>query len=138
MAKTCCKCKENKLLKDFNKNRCRKDGYQTMCRECERLRRQAYYRDNVDKYLGYNKRRQEKIRKWFINLKKSLKCEMCYEDRWYMLHFHHLNQAIKEGEVSNIFKNTLSVKKISKEIESCQVLCANCHAEVHFLERNGT
>lgn len=45
-------------------------------------------------------------------------------------HFHHRNPLEKEFDVSNRGRNK-SFDKLKTEIDKCDLLCANCHAEVH-------
>jgi hypothetical protein len=42
--KTCSGCGTRKPLRSFNKNAAHKDGYQSDCRECKRLREAGYRR----------------------------------------------------------------------------------------------
>jgi hypothetical protein len=61
------------------------------------------------------------------------KCTKCSEKRWYVLDFHHLGD--KDIDVSRMVNDSYSIKKIKEEIRKCIVLCANCHRELHFLEK---
>ena len=49
--KTCCECKIEKTLDQFNNHAGRKDGKQTFCRECNNARGDKYYK-------AANRRRQ--------------------------------------------------------------------------------
>lgn len=40
--KRCCKCKEEKELKCFNKNRSKKDGYASYCKDCKKEEAKKY------------------------------------------------------------------------------------------------
>lgn len=46
------------------------------------------------------------------------------------MEFHHLDASEKEFAISvdGIYR---SWEKVQKELESCVMLCANCHAEIH-------
>jgi len=57
------------------------------------------------------------------------KCIRCEYDRCIdALVFHHRNPAEKDGGLSNWKK---SLRQGLEEIKKCDLLCANCHAEIH-------
>lgn len=57
-------------------------------------------------------------------------CERCGYDKYYgALQFHHRNPNTKDAAWSELRKRTWTA--IKKEIDKCDLLCANCHAEVH-------
>ena len=49
--KTCCKCKKNKSLSEFQKNCSQKDGRQNHCKGCRRI-----YQQNSEKHKAYQKK----------------------------------------------------------------------------------
>jgi len=51
MKKICCRCKKEKDLKDFNKQKRTKDGYRYYCKECERVYLRVYRLNNREKIL---------------------------------------------------------------------------------------
>jgi 5-methylcytosine-specific restriction endonuclease McrA len=56
-------------------------------------------------------------------------CEGCGYNRCVAaLHFHHLDPTKKDVQVS---KNTMSWERVKAELDKCEMLCANCHAEKH-------
>lgn len=57
MSKPCTKCKLNKELTEFNKDRQKKDGLASVCRECSRLACHEYYMKSSDT-TRRNKNRQ--------------------------------------------------------------------------------
>src|SRR3989344_5619954 len=63
------------------------------------------------------------------------KCVKCgYSKYPEVLEFHHKNPSTKEF---NLVLNglTRSWERTRKEIEKCDLLCANCHREKHVEER---
>jgi len=59
---------------------------------------------------------------------KGGKCILCGYNRCFRaLHFHHVNDFLKEVEISNC----TSWEKTLEELEKCVLVCANCHAEIH-------
>lgn len=60
------------------------------------------------------------------------KCIHCGENRVYLLDFHHRNPEEKESTLSDYSKG-YNVDKFFEEVEKCDLLCANCHREFHYL-----
>jgi predicted transcriptional regulator len=59
------------------------------------------------------------------------KCVMCgYDKCSAALHFHHLDPAKKDFNISKL--RTYSFEVLKKELVKCCILCANCHAETHI------
>lgn len=50
-----------------------------------------------------------------------------------MLDFHHKDKSEKEFTIGKMKKGSLEL--LENEIKKCAVLCANCHREFHYLER---
>jgi hypothetical protein len=91
-----------------------------------------YYQDNKEKLKKKNNDRRLKIRAWFKDYKRTLKCNRCPQDHPATLEFHHEDEDLKEHEISNMINQGFSIKRIKKEIEKCEILCANCH-KIHHL-----
>jgi hypothetical protein len=67
---------------------------------------------------------------------KGGKCQICgYSKNCPSAYdFHHRNPEEKEFGIGG-HKVTLSWEKLKKEVDKCDLLCKNCHAEVHENER---
>lgn len=65
--------------------------------------------------------------------KSTLKCVICGENRPWCLDFHHINPEEKEGEIVKLIE---SPRRLQEELKKCIVLCANCHRDLHYKERN--
>ena len=131
--KKCGKCKETKSLDCFYTSSSQSGGYQSYCKTCSSKRRIQYYKDNREQE---NKRRLAhvaKIRAKFRQYKRSLQCSRCNENRWYVLDFHHVNDD-KDNSVGNMVQEKYGWNTIMAEINKCEVLCSNCHRELHWLE----
>jgi len=87
-------------------------------------------------YIADKLLRRHKIRDWFYALKKTLQCEMCKENRHYVLEFHHRNPKEKEICLGEAIHRGWSKQSILNEMEKCDVYCANCHREYHY-QNNG-
>ena len=67
MTKYCYKCQETKPFDAFGKNKSKKDGLSTECRECKRQGDKAYYIANSEKVkqtvAKYRQKNPEKVAK---------------------------------------------------------------------------
>ena len=77
-------------------------------------------------------------RRVFVNeLKSSKGCAVCGDKRHYVLVFHHRDHKNhKEGNIGVLISETAGMDRLKEEISKCDILCANCHRELHYLERN--
>lgn len=116
--KICNKCFRELPLSEFYTQG--KGKYRADCKECHK----RYVKKN------YYKRKEE-----INNIKKEQCCQKCGEKRFYLLDFHHINPENKNETVARMTANTNSVEKILDEIDKCICLCANCHREFHYFER---
>ena len=132
--KVCSKCRRRLPHHAFYKNRARKDGYQTYCKECSHRRRVQYYKEHQAEEDAANKKRRERYRRRFIRYKQTLACARCGEARWYVLDFHHPKRD-KESTVGLLITRQAAWDTVIKEIAKCRVLCANCHRELHHRSR---
>ena len=85
-------------------------------------------------YVDMKRKRKQKIRNEIKEYKQTLQCAKCGISDHRVLQFHH-HEANKEFNISDAPGRGMSVKNIIKEIEKCQVLCANCHSILHYEER---
>lgn len=62
---------------------------------------------------------------------KGGKCEQCGYNKPYVsvYHFHHINPEEKDFTVSKHINRSLN--SLKKEVDKCQLLCSNCHHELH-------
>lgn len=136
--KECNRCHIVKEDSEFAFRNKDKGTLQPYCKECKK---------EIDKelYLSNHSNRQSKIRdrqnrtqsilkKYLTDIKKSSKCALCGEDRWWVLDFHHLRD--KRFEVSSLARRGCSLETFKEEIDKCIVVCANCHRDMHFKESN--
>jgi hypothetical protein len=62
---------------------------------------------------------------------KGGKCQRCGYDRCvYALQFHHRDPDTKEFSIASATKWTWA--HLKEELDKCDLLCANCHAEVEY------
>lgn len=62
---------------------------------------------------------------------KGGKCIKCGYSKNYpsVYDFHHRNPEEKEFRISD--GNTRSLEQLKKEVDKCDLVCANCHREIH-------
>lgn len=88
---------------------------------------------NPEKVKESNRRIREKNKIWWNDFKSTLKCKNCGENHAACLEFHHRVPGEKELKISHYSKSGwFSRQKLLREIEKCDVLCANCHRKEHY------
>lgn len=81
--------------------------------------------------LRYKKRKLKDI----LIQYKGGKCQECgYNKCKGALQFHHRDPKEKEFCLANINlnDNNFTLKRLFEEVDKCDLLCANCHAEKHY------
>jgi hypothetical protein len=116
--RVCKCCNQNKEIQYFRvANRGRQNYYRWTCFSCERI--------VLDE-------RKKQYREEYLNYKKTLFCNRCGNNDYRVLQFHHTD-ANKEFNISSkVGQRTLL--SLMKEINKCEVLCANCHFVEHYIE----
>lgn len=137
--KRCCKCKKEKEIGEFNKNKTRKDGYNTICRECSNAHSRAYfangyYSQNKDKFRASKQRSKQRIREYLDSL--DLSCRKCGYYHPEVIDFHHVKPEEKEITIYRARQLGWSIERFKKELDKCIPLCANCHRKLHYEERH--
>ena len=66
---------------------------------------------------------------------KGGKCEKCGYDKCEgAFHFHHIDPSEKEFNLSHVnLSSNFNMQKFYEEVDKCELLCANCHAEEHYI-----
>jgi hypothetical protein len=89
------------------------------CRDCYRTTKRIL----IDRYFGW------------INQRKGEKgCIRCGIKDPRVLDFHHKDEKDKLFSVGG-FRRAVGFDQIQKEVEKCDVVCANCHRIVHDEQR---
>jgi len=90
--KTCTKCKQEKQLIEFNKNKRQNDGFQTYCKVCQKeyikqnkLQLEIYYQDwfseNKQERNEYNKLHRKKNLQKYKNYNKQYRSKESYKEK---------------------------------------------------------
>ncbi len=129
--KICTSCKQEKELIEFNKNKSRKDGHNNICRICSNIKSKDYYNNNTKEHkinvVKRNLKYRNNIREFLLSFLNQNKCKDCGNCDIRVLEFDHLPEFIKEYNISDMLRNSLSINLIKQEIKKCEVVCANCH-----------
>lgn len=91
----------------------------------------AKYRKNPRKFMdkAAKRVRRDKARYWAW--KASQKCLVCGEGRHWCLVAHHRDPSTKKAELSQL-AGRCSWARIEAELAKCDILCCNCHADLHW------
>ena len=125
--KKCPLCKKEKKLGDFNiKNKLKKTP-SSYCILCSRIYVNEHYLKNKKYYIDKTGRHREEMRKYIQGQKNKscIDCNIFYPS--YVMDFDHRNRKEKKYEVSIMARRGYSLKNIKKEIQKCDLVCANCH-----------
>lgn len=91
----------------------------------------AWYERNREQKTAYQRDRNRSTRERVDRVKLERGCDKCGYDRCSRaLQFHHANDD-KEHAVSKLAGRGRRWDLILAEMEKCELLCANCHAEHH-------
>lgn len=118
--KICTKCHKELPITDFNWRNKEKGTRRSECKYC---------------HSNYMKQKYQQKKTIIQELKSECSCAKCGDKRGYVLDYHHLNPAEKENTIARLTSNTSKLDKTFEEIKKCIVLCANCHREFHYLQR---
>lgn len=83
--KECCKCKLFKELKEFNKNKSKKDGLATECKSCKKIQNKKYRKEHLSYYKIYyenNKIVLSEKKKDYVTKNKEEYCKR--QHNWYI------------------------------------------------------
>lgn len=103
-----------------------KDPYDPRSREA----RMRWYRKNKEKQIDRQSERKREMREWVRTLKTN--CNRCPYDNPVALVFHHSDPSQKDISIAEAIGKGWGKQRILKEIEKCEVICANCHHVEHF------
>ena len=115
--KICPYCKTTKPISEFYQRRGKAGGscYCKPCTNAETSQRSIAFKEKCVEYKGG-------------------KCELCGYNKYIgALEFHHKDPTKKDLQISKVRGRSFT-DKIKKELDKCQILCCNCHREIHFIE----
>jgi hypothetical protein len=136
ITRTCKECGEDRpcrWMSTFSEGS-GKPQYRSRCDECHNK-----YLQRNRKKPGYKAWRNAARRRSIDKRKKMAvdllggKCEICgYSKCIAALTFHHKSGEVKDSDVSKMYDRPLS--EFLSEVNKCNILCQNCHMELHWSE----
>lgn len=129
-SKQCTKCQEIKPLSDFRVRSKKKGTYQSWCKSCFSVYEKDMWKTSPERRknnIEKNRERRIRNKQYVWDYLKNTSCKHCGNSDPRVLEFDHLNSEEKLFNISDICNRSHSIKSIKKEIDKCQVLCANCH-----------
>lgn len=82
--------------------------------------------------MSYNKFKAAKKKIELCKYKGGVKCNKCgYNKNISALSFHHIKPKNKKFKISLRECFAYSIKKLKEEADKCEVLCINCHINLH-------
>ncbi len=121
--KESCSCPVCGCKKDETSTRRYQSGrksFQAYCKKCTAGRIFIYAREMKQKCVEY----------------KGGKCELCGYDKCNSaLDFHHRDPSEKDFSISRVATRRFD-DEIKSELDKCDMICSNCHREVHSKEKD--
>jgi hypothetical protein len=88
---------------------------------------------NKNDYFNWKTIQQHRRTKERAVQYKGGKCERCGYSRCIAsLHFHHTDPSKKDFQISG---RVVRWENLFPELDKCQLVCSNCHGEIHHAER---
>ncbi len=123
MKKTCTLCKQELDTSNFAK---RNEGFQSRCRACHSLYTRKHYAENKDYYMKKARRNGKKYAANIDEYKSSTPCLDC--GNIFPAECMDFDHVTGKKEFSIGTKKSYGFSPIMlKEIEKCELVCANCH-----------
>ena len=117
MTKICTKCKTEKNISLFYRNKYRTDGRQANCKVCHNKSTSTWRKNNPDKYSKYNKKRKKSPKKILASKMRSRKLRKNLSDS-YIRDLATMNSNLNPEDLSNEFVETyrlnLKLKRLLK------------------------
>lgn len=129
----CNVCKKEKSLNYFHKNKNNKNGLQRRCKPCHIKYVLASRRLHKERDLAYHKAYIRKHKVLLFEYLSDKSCIDCGINNPILFEFDHV-RGVKSFSITK--KVSMSFETKLKEIEKCEIRCANCHRFKTAKERN--
>jgi hypothetical protein len=135
MYKICCKCRYNKEIGCFHKDKNRNDGLQTVCKQCSRLYSQERNAKRKEEYKRWYQDNKIKVRNY--KLKRKFKISISeYNDM-----FDEQNGLCAICKKSEIKKHNGTIQSLAVDHNHSTgkvraLLCSNCNTALGSLKEN--
>lgn len=102
---------------------------------CSNCHMEYHHQDlNIDDINPSNRQKSIDRKILLINKKGNKCCRCLYNKNLAALCFHHIDPSTKKIKLDSRSLENYSIELIYDELEKCQLLCSNCHLEVHSCE----
>lgn len=92
---------------------------------------QRWHYRNIEWNSERTLKRRGRLRSWINGRKRERGCIRCGADDPACLDYHHTDEDEKEMAVVRMITHGYGKDRLREEIAECEVICANCHREVH-------
>ena len=103
-------------------------------KEEQREYARKHYQANKEAYRLRDQQRKQRSRDWVQSYKEEHGCNRCGENHVACLHFHHRDSKLKDSSIATMVSNRACIDALKREIAKCELVCANCHAKIHWDE----
>jgi len=125
--KRCSTCRMVVPTTEFNRQAAAADGLQSRCRACCRRwyeeHRSAHIANVYRRNVAHHAVLVEKLAGYLA----EHPCVDCGERDIRCLEFDHRDRATKTSDVAKLLRRSMPWTVVMREIEKCDVRCANCH-----------
>ena len=129
--KACTRCRQVLDLSAFNDKHRAKGTRQSHCRTCSRISVRDHYARNTAYYIEKAKKQKHHDRRLagerVLEYLATHPCVDCGEADPVVLEFDHRARSDKLRDVARMLREGSSWRTIQREIDKCDVRCANCH-----------
>jgi 5-methylcytosine-specific restriction endonuclease McrA len=91
------------------------------------------YKDRENLYKA-QKRHRLKVRGKLLDFLTTKSCTDCGEKDPIVLEFDHTGKIQKVKDVSRMLSGHYSWESVLKEIDKCEIRCANCHRRKTYIQ----
>jgi len=123
--KYCPKCRDTKATDEFARNKARPDGLAASCKKCNSDYKKLHYAVNKDKVVAKVKARKQELIDKCWKYKSEHACADCGLVDPVVMEFDHISD--KTMGIAEMVQQGYSWDNVLKEIEKCELVCANCH-----------
>jgi hypothetical protein len=107
---------------------------QKTCKACRKIENAEWYERHGEQHRARVKQRLKAARvaarAYVAAILGQSRCVYCGESDSKVLEFHHVKR--KRNSVSKLAAGGASPERIQREIDRCEVVCANCHRRLHW------
>jgi hypothetical protein len=131
--KICSRCNVEKYIDDEFQKRKGPNYFSTYswCKVChaehQKLAREPKKKESNKRIQELRTIRRIEVQKIIVDHLKSHPCISCNQNNILCLDFDHRDPQEKEFCISSALSTVPRLKRLRKEIDKCDILCANCH-----------